>query len=138
MPIDYSRYPPNWKSEIRPRILDRDKHCCKECGVPNYFEGIRTIEGIVTLDQYMIDHGTMHLAMLEDKYGKGHNKLGVIKIVLTIAHLDHDEENWNVKDDRLAAMCQRCHLRYDSAEKVNRRGKKKYATSLFPLKEENY
>lgn len=24
MPIDYSKYPPNWKTEIVPRILNRD------------------------------------------------------------------------------------------------------------------
>ena len=34
--------------------------------------------------------------------------------MLTIAHLDHDKENWAVKDERLKALCQRCHLRYDS------------------------
>ena len=34
-------------------------------------------------------------------------------IVLTIAHLDHDKENWDVPDDRLAALCQACHLKYD-------------------------
>jgi len=34
-------------------------------------------------------------------------------IVLTIAHLDHDESNWEVADDRLRAWCQRCHNRYD-------------------------
>ena len=43
------------------------------------------------------------------------------KIVLTIAHLDHDEENWNISYDRLAALCQRCHLRYDAKEKARRR-----------------
>ena len=35
------------------------------------------------------------------------------KVILTIAHLDHDPENWQVTDDRLAALCQKCHLRYD-------------------------
>ena len=47
-----------------------------------------------------------------------HNKK---KIVLTIAHLDHDEQNWDVKYDRLAALCQKCHLRYDAPEKARRR-----------------
>ena len=35
------------------------------------------------------------------------------KVILTIAHLDHDPENWDVKDDRLKALCQRDHLAYD-------------------------
>lgn len=34
------------------------------------------------------------------------------KVVLTVAHLDHQPENCS--DDNLAAMCQRCHLTYDA------------------------
>lgn len=95
MPIDYKRYPPNWKTEIRPAILERANNCCEHCGVENY--SIRD--------------------------GK--------KIVLTIAHLDHDEENWNVSYDRLAALCQRCHLRYDAKEKARRRKNDKNQLKLF-------
>jgi hypothetical protein len=42
------------------------------------------------------------------------------KAVLTIAHLDHDETNHEVKLDRLMAMCQLHHLRYDAKEKYRR------------------
>lgn len=37
----------------------------------------------------------------------------MVKIVLTVAHLDHQPEN----NDRtnLRALCQRCHLTYDAA-----------------------
>ena len=41
------------------------------------------------------------------KYAKG-------KIILTVAHLDHNEQNCD--DDNLKAMCQRCHLRYDRSQ----------------------
>ncbi len=35
-------------------------------------------------------------------------------VVITVAHLDHDPTN---RDERnLAALCQRCHLRYDARE----------------------
>lgn len=44
----------------------------------------------------------------------------MVKVVLTIAHLDHDETNHEVKDERLMAMCQLCHLRYDAKEKYRR------------------
>ncbi len=37
----------------------------------------------------------------------------IIKIVLTIAHLDHTPEN--CADDNLRAWCQRHHLAYDQA-----------------------
>lgn len=82
MPIDYSKYPPNWKTEIRPAILERANNVCEFCGAENY----------------SIRHDG-------------------VKVILTIAHLDHDEENWNVSYDRLRAFCQRCHLRYDTKEK---------------------
>lgn len=44
-----------------------------------------------------------------------------VKVVLTVAHLDHDECNHAVQLDRLKALCQLCHLRYDAAEKARRR-----------------
>lgn len=34
------------------------------------------------------------------------------KVVLTVAHLDHQPEN--CADENLRAGCQRCHLRYDA------------------------
>ena len=34
-PIDYSKYPPNWLPEIRPRILVRDENRRKLCGLEN-------------------------------------------------------------------------------------------------------
>ncbi len=35
MPIDYSKYPPNWKTEIVPAILKRANNKCEFCGVEN-------------------------------------------------------------------------------------------------------
>lgn len=35
------------------------------------------------------------------------------KVILTIAHLDHDKFNNDVNLDRLKALCQKCHLQYD-------------------------
>ncbi len=93
MPIDYSKYPPNWECEIVPRIKERDGHCCKFCGIENYTEK---------------PNGT--------------------KVVLTIAHLDHDAENHEVSDDRLAALCQACHLQYDQHRHV---AKRKYGKDYF-------
>jgi hypothetical protein len=36
------------------------------------------------------------------------------RVVLTVAHLDRDPRN--NRDDNLMAMCQSCHLAYDSAQ----------------------
>jgi hypothetical protein len=46
-----------------------------------------------------------------------------VKIVLTIAHLDHDADNHNVTDDRLMAMCQKCHNNYDKEYRIANRKK---------------
>ena len=43
------------------------------------------------------------------------------KIILTIAHLDHNKENWEVTDDRLKALCQKCHLGYDLSRHIENR-----------------
>lgn len=57
------------------------------------------------------------------------------KVVLTIAHLDHDAENWSVPDERLAALCQRCHLNYDRPQHLRKaaitRRRKKRNFELF-------
>ncbi len=97
MPIDYSTYPKDWKTVIRPRILKREGHKCKFCHRSN---------------------GT-HLpakCCKEPIFDDRHHCLSCgkrrQKIVLTIAHLDHDITN--NQDDNLAALCQPCHLAYDA------------------------
>lgn len=34
MPCDYRKYSKNWKTEIRPAILERAGHKCERCGFP--------------------------------------------------------------------------------------------------------
>lgn len=51
--------------------------------------------------------------------GEPHPRTGST-VVLTIAHLDHDHENHAVTDDRLAALCQACHLGYDHSRHVEK------------------
>jgi hypothetical protein len=117
MPIDYKRYPPNWKTEIVPAVLARANNCCE-------FEGCKFKNG------QMVYRGKLHnriewfetLSAAYDLCGEFMVWEKPIKVVLTIAHLDHDETNHDVKLDRLAAMCQLHHLRYDAKEKY-RRGK---------------
>ncbi|CVK17186.1 hypothetical protein Ga0061079_1201 [Apibacter mensalis] len=86
MPIDYKKYPKNWLSELRPRVIKRAKNKCEFCGIENYS---------------IKENGT--------------------KVILTIAHLDHDSENHEVKDERLAALCQACHLKYDLSMHIENR-----------------
>jgi len=41
------------------------------------------------------------------------------KVVLTVAHMDHDKSN--NADGNLKALCQRCHLRHDLPHHINNR-----------------
>ncbi len=135
MPIDYKKYPSNWKTEIRPRILDRANNCCEHCGLKNGTVGYRDSTGaFVSMEHLMpnfkrkyvvIDHRVYHL------YQTLPNGYKLITIILTIAHLDHNPQNHAVTDDRLAALCQQCHLRYDSKTR-QRKTKQKQTTIEQP------
>ena len=109
MPIDYSKYPPDW-SEIRQRILERAENKCECCGLKNKSKVVSYLK-----------NGVRVWEDISWQEWKNLNTPKQVTVVLTIAHLDHDETNHNVNDDRLKAMCQLCHLRYDSEEKKRRR-----------------
>lgn len=75
--------------QIRNRILLRAGNRCEFCGVEN------------------------HSMRLNPKTGK------VVKIILTIAHLDHIPEHCD--PDNLRALCQKCHNTYDAQHRKETR-----------------
>ena len=91
------RYPSNWKS-IRAAILERADHRCEQCGIPNYAWRNKST------DTWTEDIGRVN-AWVFDGYK-------TVRIVLSIAHLDHTPENCDPAN--LRALCQRCHLAYDA------------------------
>lgn len=123
MPIDYKKYPKNWKSEIRPRILARANNTCE-------FDGCEFKHGQTVWSAKMYKGKIKWFAneadAIEEALLSGWKCeikppiVKPVKVVLTIAHLDHDETNYDVKDERLKAACQLCHLRYDAKEKYRR------------------
>ena len=113
MPCDYSKYPNNWKTEIRPRILKRADNKCEFCGVENYAVGFRDEHGKF----WNCDSDCEQ--MTSDLDGEK-----LITIVLTISHQDHDIKN-NC-DSNLKALCQKCHLNHDKDHHRQTRLKKKY------------
>jgi hypothetical protein len=119
MPIDYKKYPPNWLKEIRPRIMARANDKCECCGLEHK-------QVVYAIKLKINDNGNYKLKTIwfrvkEDAEREDLlNNMKKVKVILTIAHLDHDEENHEVKDERLKAMCQICHLRYDAKEKYRR------------------
>lgn len=110
MPIDYNKYPPNWKTEIRPRILQRAKNCCEECGVKNYEYGVRLANGVFESIQNL-SRSPAVIDINDARLWADAMGMKLIKIVLTVAHKDHDTTNNT--DDNLIALCQYHHLQYD-------------------------
>lgn len=122
MPIDYAKYPPNWKTEIRPTVMERAKNTCEGEGCDfKHLEWVWSVKykNRVTWHRNKID--TVGLPISIERF-RGVTKPNPkpVRVVLTVAHLDHDELNHDVSLDRLKALCQLCHLRYDAAEKYRR------------------
>lgn len=95
-------YPKNWK-ELRFAILIRANDRCEFCGVENSAKGWR--------DRFGEFHPLCALATASVRDLRLMTGKRVIKIVLTIAHMDHDPANCD--PDNLKALCQMCHLNYD-------------------------
>lgn len=129
MPIDYKKYPENWLSKIRPRIMERAGNTCEMDGCDfNHGEIVWAVKYKGKTTGW---YRSFEEANLQPRTGelKKNMKTGnvervanpkQVKVVLTIAHLDHDESNHQVDDSRLMALCQLCHLRYDAKEKYRR------------------
>lgn len=91
MPMDLRRYPANWK-EISQRIrFERARSACEWCGAA---------------------------------HGQPHPDTGST-VILTVAHLGtvrpdgspgDKRDKMDVRDENLAALCQRCHLTFDRDE----------------------
>lgn len=122
MPIDYKKYPKDWK-QLRASILDRDNHCCKSCGIFNYSVCYWD------KDRYQIGGGNGYVEevaygelgykesrIMADLWNEEEGGKNWIVIVLTIAHLNHDITDNS--DENLAALCQRCHLKHDQVHHI--------------------
>lgn len=112
MPCDPTKYPENWKTEIRPRILKRDGHRCKKCGLPNH--AIVLSRSRTLLAEYDKHHTAREARGFYNEPGDP-----ATVIVLTIAHLDHDTANNDAAN--LAALCQKCHLTHDAQQHASTR-----------------
>lgn len=116
MPCDYSKYPADWFTRIRPDILSRAGNCCEQCGIANYSEGWRGSDGKFYAWQQVEDALELHGNDLTDTVlshivTKDGTWIKMTKIVITVAHLDHDVNNNDYSN--LMALCQACHLSHD-------------------------
>ena len=127
------RYPANWK-QLRAAVLERAGHRCENCGVGNHWYIYRDALGLWFVTGFKEGVNTMLWPAL-DSIVKAPAGAKVIEIVLTIAHLEHDElETQDI--NQLRAWCQKCHLTYDSKHHAQNaaqtRHKRKAIGELFP------
>lgn len=134
-PENRARYPENWP-EISQRIRQRARWRCERCQVPHNALGGRDHDGRFLPAQPLDcarhyprpgEHGWCGL-------GARAAYLKIVRIVLTVAHLDHKPEN--CAENNLQALCQRCHNRLDAATRAAgikaRRRATCAASDLFP------
>ena len=91
---------------IRARILLRAENRCEGCGLANGVLGVRLADGAF-VETANCEPGT---------WVDGRK---VMRVVLTVAHLNHD--TGDNRDDNLRALCQQCHNRHDAGMRAERR-----------------
>lgn len=116
MPMKRELYAVNWEA-ISAAIRERAGHRCEwpGCNVPNGAFILRSLDDAA---RYLILHDDgiyrtpegrpVRLSEMPDEYADAR----LVKVVLTVAHLDHDVTN-NAADN-LRCWCQLHHLRYDA------------------------
>lgn len=114
-PENRDRYPPDWPT-ISASIAARARYRCEQCGIENYALGGRLRDGRFL---HALPRGEQLLRVVWPRPGDvdwcGDNgrqeRLRIIRIICTVAHLDHTPENCDPSNLRF--LCQRCHLIYD-------------------------
>ena len=115
------RYPADWKV-IRAGILLRANNACEVCFACNGDVIARGDKGTPAAGTYMNERGYVFDAETGARVGqaRGSEYEGRgVRVVLTIAHLDHDERNNDPSN--LRALCQLHHLRHDARDNASRR-----------------
>lgn len=121
MPIraeNKARYPKDWK-DISRRIRERAGQKCEKCNARNGELIFRFCsEDYHFQPSYMTEEGEVfhaetgnHLDDVPPCFVTDVTNGKWVRVVLTVAHLDHTPENCT--DDNLRAWCQRCHNIYD-------------------------
>ncbi len=117
-PSERARYPRDWKA-ISLRIRERAGQRCEctgqcgdthldaddkvsRCNAPNGEMIIRDRQEPECYEVHAVCGGCA---------GGDEDCMRAVRVVLTVAHLDHTPEN--CANENLLAMCQRCHLRLD-------------------------
>lgn len=112
-------YGRQWRTEIRPRILQRAGDKCEQCGKPDRVEAwTRTLPHGPAPMMFWCPFGE---SRWRDHHGRPVPERVVrtlfsvpirkVRVVLTVGHLNHTPGD--DRDENLKALCQWCHLNYD-------------------------
>lgn len=121
MPIraeNKARYPAHWP-KISREIRDRANHKCEKCRAPNG-EMIRRGKTKAGEHVWRLASESAHCdgvcaetgLLIPDTSAEMVDYGDPVKVILTVAHLDHQPENCDPAN--LRAWCQRCHNVYDA------------------------
>lgn len=117
-PENRHRYPADWRA-ISAAIKERASDACEACGAPNR----QMIRRGTTPDGYPLwreaeatayenGYSAITGAEVEDSGLDTCDWGNPVRVILTVAHLDHQPENCDPSN--LRAWCQRCHNLYDA------------------------
>jgi len=117
-PENRDRYPADWP-QISARVRSEAGDLCEWCGAPNG----RLIRRGVTRDGVAVWREASSSAYEDGRHAETGEEVpdssedtcdwrDPVKVILTVAHLDHQPEN--CARDNLRALCQRCHNAYDA------------------------
>ena len=133
-PENKVRYPKNWKEISEDIRFNRAGNRCEVCGVKNYELGGRDSSGNWH-KAHPVKERKCRLVWPKQGNewwcGDSDNPLmlRIVKIILTVAHLDHTPENCDY--DNLKAMCQSCHLHHDKKLHLTNRLRCKDTVDMF-------
>lgn len=148
MPIraeNRARYPKDWPA-ISARVREESGQRCEWCNAPNGAMIVRGSDnqGAASLPAWRFAGASVYDRTFNACTGEpipganwdtfDANTKGPVKVILTVAHLDHQPEN--CARENLRALCQRCHNDYDAPMRragIRERERDKMAAGdLFP------
>lgn len=111
-PENKEKYPANWKKISADIRFNRARNRCEVCGIKNYQVIYRMPGGLYRLPS-LTDWDMIHsrIKNCHSNFTESLKYHGFTRVVLTVAHLDHNPENNDYRN--LMAMCQKCHNNYD-------------------------
>jgi hypothetical protein len=128
-------YGREWRTVVRPRILARARNRCEQCGKPDraevwvwrsgssgqYWTASLTVQNWT----YCLAgaSGSFRLFDRDIRRDRQSGRLRRIRVILTVAHLDHTPGHDD--DDNLRALCQWCHLHLDALQHRDTRAARK-------------